>query len=95
MGRVDDEKLVLHIRERLVVHNLFKEALFGPGGQPLDRGCPGVERGGVEGIGEEVRVVSCHRCIQADRWKEVNALTACRPNTVSGLFKVNTRSFRV
>ena len=32
MGRVDDEKLMLHARECLVVHNLLEEALLGPEG---------------------------------------------------------------
>jgi len=65
MGRVDDEKLVLHVPERLVVHDLLEEASLGLGGVSLDCGCPGVERGGVEGIWEEVLVFSCHRCINA------------------------------
>lgn len=67
MTRVDDEKLVLHVRERLVVHDLLEEAFLGlgRGGQSLDRGCPGVERGGVEGVWEEGLVFSCHLCINA------------------------------
>ena len=63
MARIDDEKLVLHFRERLVVHDLLEEALFRLGGQSLDFGCPGFERRGVEGIREEVVTFSCHRCI--------------------------------
>jgi hypothetical protein len=60
MGRVDDEKLVFHVREHLVVHYLLEEALLGLGGSSLDCGCPDVERGGAEGIWEEVLLFSCH-----------------------------------
>ncbi len=63
MVSIDDEKLVLHVRERLVVHDLLEEALLRLGGQSLDCGCPGFERHSVEGIREEVVIFSCHRCI--------------------------------
>jgi len=58
MARVDDKKLVLHARERLVVHDLVEVALLGlqGTGQSLDCRGPGVERVGVEGIWEQVRV---------------------------------------
>jgi hypothetical protein len=73
MARVDDEKLVLHVRERLVVHDLLEEAFLGlgGGGQSLDGGCPGVKGGGVEGVWEERLVFSCHLRINADGgwWK--------------------------
>ena len=61
MASIDDEKLVLHVRERLVVHNLLEEALLCLGGQSPDCGCPGFERRGVKGIWEEMVIVSCHR----------------------------------
>ena len=61
MASVDDEKLVFHVRERLVVHDLLEEALLRLGGKLLDCGCPCFERRGVEGIREEV--VICHRYI--------------------------------
>jgi len=63
MAGIDDEKLVLHVRERLVVHDLLEEAFLRLGEPLLDCGCPGFERGGVEGIWEEVVIFSCHRCI--------------------------------
>ena len=52
MSRVDDEELVLHVRERLVVHDLVEDTLCCFKGQSLDCSCPGLERGGVEGIWE-------------------------------------------
>jgi len=52
MTGIDDEKLVLHIRECLVMHDLLEETLPGLGGQSLDCGCPGLEGCGVEGIWE-------------------------------------------
>ncbi len=52
MSRVDDEELVLHVRERLVVHDLVDETLLGLTGQSLDCSCPGFERDSVEGIWE-------------------------------------------
>ena len=63
MASIDDKKLVLHGRERLVVHDLLEKALLRLGGQSLDCGCPGFERHSVEGIREEVVIFSCHRCI--------------------------------
>lgn len=60
MASIDDEKLVLHVRERLVVHDLLEEALPRLGGQSLYCGCPGLERRAVEGIWEEVVIFSCH-----------------------------------
>jgi hypothetical protein len=60
MASRDDEKLVLHVRERLAVHDLLEEALLRLGGQSLDCGCPCFERRGVEGIREEVGVFSLH-----------------------------------
>ena len=59
MASINDEKLVLHVRERLVVHGLLKEALLRLGGLSLDCGRPGFERRGVEGIREE-EIFSCH-----------------------------------
>ena len=92
VGRVDDEKLMLHARERLVVRDLLEEALLGLGGLPLDRGYPGVKRGGVEGTGEEVRVVGCHQCVLVGR----KMLTVCGPSAKNlSCSKVNTRSFLV
>ncbi len=64
MARIDDEKLVLHVRERLVVHDLLEEALLGLGGQSLDCICPGFEWGDVEGVWEEMVIFSCHRYIE-------------------------------
>jgi hypothetical protein len=63
MASIDDEKLVLHVRDHLVVHNLLDEALLNLGGQSLDCGCPGfrVKRRSVEGIQEEVGIFSRHR----------------------------------
>ncbi len=58
MDGIDEEKLVLHVRERFIVHDLLEEALLCLGGQSLDCGCPGFERGGVEGIREEVGIFS-------------------------------------
>ena len=54
MSRVDDEELVFHVRERLVVHDLVDETLLGltGTGQSLDCSCPGFERDSVEGIRE-------------------------------------------
>jgi hypothetical protein len=63
MASIDDEELVLHVRERLVVHDLLEEASLRLGGQSLDCGRPGFERRGVEGIREEVVIFSCHRYI--------------------------------
>jgi hypothetical protein len=60
MASIDDEKFVLHGRERLVVHDLLEEALLRLGGQFLDCGCPGSARCGVEGIREEVVIFSLH-----------------------------------
>jgi hypothetical protein len=47
MASINDEKIVLHVRERLVVHGLLEEALLRLGGLSLDCGCPGFERRGV------------------------------------------------
>jgi len=63
MAGTDDEKLVLHVREGLVVHDLLEEASLRLGGLSLDCSCPGFERRGVEGIREEVAIFSCHRYI--------------------------------
>ena len=52
MGRVDDEELVFHVRERLIVHDLVEETLLSLTGQLLDRGSPCFESGLVEGIWE-------------------------------------------
>jgi hypothetical protein len=65
MTSIDDEKLVLLARERLVLHDLLKEALLRLGGQLLDCGCPCFERCGVEGIREEVGIFSLH-----DLWRK-------------------------
>jgi hypothetical protein len=61
MTGIDDEKLVLHGRERLVVHDLLEEAFLRLGGPSLDCGCPGFERHGVKGIREEVVIFSLHQ----------------------------------
>ena len=58
MASIDNEKLVLHVRERLVVHDLLEEALLRLGGQFMDCGCPGFKRRSVEGIREEEVVCS-------------------------------------
>ena len=54
MASINDAKIVLHVRDRLVVHGLLEEALLRLGGLSLDCGCPGFERRGVKGIREEV-----------------------------------------
>jgi hypothetical protein len=70
--------------------------LLGLGGQsPLDRGCPGVEGGGVEGIGEEVRAVSCHRGIKTGRRLSEVCGPSARDRSCSPFGKANTRSFPV
>ena len=64
MASINDEKLVLHARERLVVHDFLKDALLRLAGQSvLDCGCPSFERRGMEGIWEEVVGIRRHRCI--------------------------------
>lgn len=51
MASIDNEKLVLHPRERFIVLDLLDMALLRLGRQSLeDCGCPGFERRGVEGI---------------------------------------------
>jgi hypothetical protein len=50
MASIDDEKLVLRVRERFAVLDLLQKALLRLGGQSLDCVCPGFERRGVEGI---------------------------------------------
>jgi len=52
MGRVDDEELVFHVRERFVVHDLVEKTLLSLIGQLLDRGSPSFESILVEGIWE-------------------------------------------
>jgi hypothetical protein len=50
MASIDDEKLVLHVREHFVVFDHLEEALLRLGGQSLDFGYPGFESDGVEGL---------------------------------------------
>ena len=50
MTSINDEKLVLHVRERFVVFDLLERVLLRLRGQPLDCVCPGFERRGIEGI---------------------------------------------
>ena len=59
MASMDDEKLVLHVRERFVVLDLLEEASLRLGGQSLYCVCPGFERRGVEGIREEGVIFCC------------------------------------
>ena len=93
MASIDDEKLVFHVRERLVVHDLLEEAFLRLGGQLLDCGCPSFERRRVESIREEVLVFSCHRCISYGG----KVLMVCGPSDRaqgSGLFRPRFRDFR-
>jgi hypothetical protein len=75
MASIDNEKLVLHARECLVVHDLLEEALLRLRGQSLDCICPCFERRGIEGIREEVVFFSLHQL-----WRKgANGLwTECR-----------------
>jgi hypothetical protein len=50
MASIDDDKLVLHVRERFVVVDLLEEALLRLGGQSLDCVCPRFEGRNKEGI---------------------------------------------
>ena len=61
MASIDDEKLVLHVRERFVVLDLLKEALLRIGGQSLDCVGPGFQRRGVESIRVEGVIFCCRR----------------------------------
>jgi hypothetical protein len=58
MASIDDEKLVLHVRERLVVHDLLEAASPRLGGQC---GRPDFERRSVEGTRQEVGIFSWHQ----------------------------------
>ena len=53
---LDDEKLMLHVREHFVVLDLLEEASLRLGGQSLDCVCPGFQRRGIEGFREEVAI---------------------------------------
>ena len=61
MASINDEKLVLHARERLVVDDFLEDAFLRLGEQlALNCGCPGFEGRSIEGIREEVVDFRCH-----------------------------------
>jgi hypothetical protein len=74
MTSIDDEKLVLLGRERLVVHDLLEEALVRLGERSPYFGFPGFES--VEGIREEVVIFSLHDLWRkgANGWTRVQGL---------------------